>query len=31
MGPRMGHGFISYYKMEEDRLIETDHFTHWLS
>jgi len=31
IGPRMGHGFISYFRMEENRLIETDHFTHWLS
>lgn len=31
MGARMGHGFISYYKMEENRLIETDQFTHWIS
>jgi hypothetical protein len=31
IGPRMGHGFISYYRMEENHLIETDHSTHWLS
>jgi hypothetical protein len=31
IGPRMDHGFIRYYRMEENRLIETDHFTHWLS
>ena len=31
MGPRMGHGFISYYRVKDNKLSKIDDYTHWIS